>query len=191
MGGGPIGVCELARRWPDDPSVLPLLHDRAAHDRSPETRRRALEGLAALDADGPETVAPLTRTATDSGNSEMRSKAVNLLAERRSSHQATIHVLLDRLVQAPDDMLRLAALGHYAVIAPEAAETVIRARATGDPSTAVRRRALTMLAWQWPGRPETAATLEGVAAQDPDRYVREADAHLTSVTPGRANPPSS
>ncbi|MEV7771000.1 HEAT repeat domain-containing protein [Kitasatospora sp. NPDC086791] len=180
-------VRELARWRTDAPTVLPVLRDRAAHDRSPSTRRRAFEGLALLDADGPETVRLLTRTATGSENSQLRLKALNLLARYRGSRRETVLILLDRVTADPDSTVRGAALSHYAVLAPDDAEAVVLARASGDPGRNVRSQALTMLAWQWPDHPGTSAALERAAASDPDEYVRdtalecrEAAAHLTA-----------
>ncbi|MFJ9455761.1 NACHT domain-containing protein [Kitasatospora sp. NPDC101447] len=167
-------VRELARRRTDARAVLPVLHDRALHDRSPSTRRRALEGLAHLDADNPATAELLTRFATGPENSELRLKAVNLLAQYRGSHPETVLLLLDRATADPDQGVRGAALGHYAVLAPDDAESVVHARAQDDPGREVRRRALTMLAWQWPDRPGTRTVLEHAAAADTEQAVRDA-----------------
>ncbi|MFD8782105.1 NACHT domain-containing protein [Kitasatospora sp. NPDC059599] len=165
-------VRELARWRTDAPAVLPVLRDRALNDRSPSTRRRALEGLARLDSDGPGTVLLLTRTATGSENSGLRLTALDLLARYRGSHRETLPVLLDRATADSDATVRAAALSHYAVLAPDDAEALVLARASGDPGRNVRGQALTMLAWQWPDHPGTSAALEHAAASDPEAYVR-------------------
>ncbi|MFF7991473.1 NACHT domain-containing protein [Kitasatospora xanthocidica] len=162
----------LVQRWSTDPGVLALLRDRAAHDPSESTRGLALRELAALDGDSRETVDLLTSAATDLESVLVRRTALEILVARRGSHHETLRLLLDRVVEDAVPEIRGVMLSHYAVLAPETAEAVVRSRAADDLSPKVRSRALTMLTWQWPGRPDTAVILRAALAGDPDSEVR-------------------
>ncbi|MET8540374.1 HEAT repeat domain-containing protein [Kitasatospora sp. NPDC004799] len=134
-----------------------------------------------------EALARLTAGVVASESILDRRVALELLATQWGSHPEAVGALLDAVTQDASPEVRSDALSHYAVLVPEAAEAIVRSRAAADPGAKVRSRALTMLAWQWPGSPETTAALRHALANDPETEVREAAeaglgavAHLTA-----------
>ncbi|MFI2606599.1 NACHT domain-containing protein [Kitasatospora sp. NPDC018619] len=177
-------VYELTTRWAGRPEVAALLRDHVIHDAGIEPRSWALRMLAAADPDDAETVELLTGTACGAESERVREVAVDLLAEFRGARPETARVLLDRLAADPHPRVRGTALSCYALAAFDTAEETVRARAADDPDPEVRGQALTMLAWQWPGSPQTTAALERAltdpAVREPAEAGLGAVAHLTA-----------
>ncbi|MGW1173257.1 HEAT repeat domain-containing protein [Kitasatospora sp. NPDC002543] len=161
-----VTVSELCHGWPDHPDVWALLWNIA-------TAGNPTHITTATATSTPDRITVLTRVAADAESFLLRQIALSLLAKQHVSRRSTARFLLNRTVEDPHPMVRATALSCYAVADFEMAENLVRAHAADDPSPEVRAQALTMLAWQWPDRPETTAILRAALA-DPDPEVRQA-----------------
>ncbi|MEU3571284.1 HEAT repeat domain-containing protein [Kitasatospora sp. NPDC036755] len=163
----------LGRFWPGRSEVQSLLWNLAVDSADSLVRTSAFEGIGATAHDTAAVVALLGKAAVESEVAYEREAALKALARCLDPLGETARLFLERVTGDPDPRVRGIALSCYAVAAFDSAEDIVHAQAVDDPSPQVRAQALTMLAWQWPDRPETTAILRAALA-GPDPEVRQA-----------------
>ncbi|MFE4832235.1 HEAT repeat domain-containing protein, partial [Streptomyces sp. NPDC056672] len=144
-------------------------------------RYMALVLLARHWSENPETYALVRDRAVTDPHGTARYTALVLLAGHWPEKQDIYAVFRDCAVTDPESEVRLEALRLWAAEPTDEVRDVLRVRARHDESSAVRCRAVWMLAFGWPTDQHTLPALQDLAVNDQVEDVRVAAENAVQV----------
>ncbi|MFF9280785.1 HEAT repeat domain-containing protein [Streptomyces griseosporeus] len=168
----------LAAHWGDQPRTH-LLVRAVCTDEDFGDVPFALTLLTRHWADDPGTRPTVLDRAVHDARAEVRATALNLLGEH---WPAAPGLYRDRALHDPDPGIRTGALQRYAwEVTTDEAAVFVGGRLSGDVAAEVRIAAARILAFAWPGHPDTVPLLTGRSSGDRSVDVRGEAARMLAA----------
>ncbi|MFF9621450.1 HEAT repeat domain-containing protein [Streptomyces griseosporeus] len=171
----------LAAHRTDEPGTYVVVRELCADGAFPAAAY-GLTLLATHWPDAPGTLPTILDRAARDARAEVRAAALNRLTEHWSDTPDLPDLYRDRALHDPDPGIRTTALQRYAwETTTDEAALFVGGRLTDDVAAEVRIAAARILAFAWPGHPDTLRLLRERIDSDQSEDVREEAAHMLAA----------
>ncbi|MFE2260610.1 HEAT repeat domain-containing protein [Streptomyces griseosporeus] len=171
----------LAAHRTDEPGTYTLVRDLCA-DGDFLSAEYSLTLLATHWPDAPDTRPTIHDRAVHGPDAEVRAAALDLLTEHWPDAPGLPGLYRDRALHDPDPGIRTTALQRYAwETTTDEAALFVGGRLTGDVAALVRIAAARILAFAWPGHPDTVPLLTERSSGDRSADVRAEAARMLAA----------